>query len=47
MSKRSKKQKYRLDSKKFEAEPGKKKKEKDWGGSDIFNEIRRSKPHRR
>ncbi|MFH1359516.1 MAG: hypothetical protein ABIJ41_00570 [Candidatus Omnitrophota bacterium] len=43
----SKKPKYRLDPKKFEPTAEKQKKEKDWSGSDIFDEIKRSKSYRR
>lgn len=43
----SKKPKYRLDPKKFEPTETKKKRDKDLTGSDIFDEIRRSKPYKR
>lgn len=43
MSRHSKKPKYKLDPKKFESEPEKQKKDKDWSGDDIFNEMLREK----
>ncbi len=46
MGKRSKRQKYKLDPKKFEA-GGSQKKEKDPKGEDLFNEALRGKPGRR
>ncbi len=46
MGRRSKKQKYKLDPKKFETS-GSLKKEKDAKGEDLFKEILRSKPKRR
>ena len=47
MGRRSKKPRKKYDPKAF-AGPGKKpKKEKGWEGEDLFNEIARSKPHRR
>lgn len=43
----SKKPKYRLDPKRFDTKTAKKKKDDDWHGSDIFDEVKRSKPYRR
>ena len=38
-----KKPRVKLDPKKFIEEPAKKKKQEDWQGSDVFNEVLRSK----
>lgn len=43
MTKPYKKPKYKLDPKKFDSESPQIKKEKDWQGSEIFEEIRRLK----
>ena len=44
MGRPDKKPKYKLDPKKFEAiHEEKEKKDKDWEGGDIFNEIARMK----
>ena len=47
MARPYKKPKYKLDPKKFESEPEKQKKEKDWSGDDIFNEMLREKSRHR
>ena len=44
----SKKQKYKLDPKKFETQyEAKEKKEKDWSEEDLYNEMLRSKSRHR
>ena len=47
MTRPSKKPKYKLDPKKFESEPEKQNKEKDWSGDDIFKEMLREKSRHR
>ncbi len=46
MSRPQKKPKYKLDPKKFESEPVREKKEKDWSESDLYWEMLRSKSRR-